>query len=95
MINQTVSIEHWDPSTVPIDDIVSLVILLGTEGVRDETTQLNGLTLLFDCKGFNIKMVRYLSPSVVYKAVNVFLVTSDNISINNILENLNMSFILF
>jgi hypothetical protein len=75
MINHNLNLENWDPSVVSVDDIVSCGILLAAEALRDDqTTQLNGVTALIDCKGINMKMVRHLTPPSVYKAMNVLLV---------------------
>jgi hypothetical protein len=58
------------------DDLLAMTIIAGHEINRDKETQLNGLIMIFDVEGFNMKVASHITPSVAYKAMNIFLVRS-------------------
>jgi hypothetical protein len=61
---------------VSLDDLLAMSMIAGQEINRDKETQLNGMIMIFDVEGFNMKVASYITPSFAYKTMNILLVRS-------------------
>jgi hypothetical protein len=61
---------------VSLDDLLAMTMIAGQEINRDKETQLNGMIMIFDVEGFNMKVASYITPSFAYKTMNILLVRS-------------------
>jgi hypothetical protein len=79
VINQKMLLENWDTSIVPFVEVVKLWLIFGMEMNRDKETQLNGMIILIDCKGYTMKMATHTSFSVMHMIMKIFLVSDGKV----------------
>jgi len=58
-----------------VDDLLICAVLIGFEALREKNTQLNGINILVDCKGFSFTQAKQLTPTVIQKHVDLIIVS--------------------
>jgi hypothetical protein len=67
-------LDSWNPDKHSLEEILLSLILIGFETMRKVETQLHGLVIVADIKGFSFKQARQVSPSLIRKYVDIILV---------------------
>ncbi|XP_004925625.1 clavesin-1 [Bombyx mori] len=62
---------RWDPSAVPIEDVVRCALFMDEIAVMQPKLQILGVTIIVDLDGLSIRHVRHLTPTVAYQIVSL------------------------
>lgn len=66
----------WDPSKMPIDDILRLTLIILELGAMEPISQVSGGIGIFDLSGLTLNHVRYLTPSIAQKIIALIVTSS-------------------
>jgi len=64
-------IDRWNPRQHSFDNILASLFLMLDEAVDSTDTQLNGLVVLVDFKGFGLSHARQVGPSRIQAIVTI------------------------
>nr|XP_006822514.1 PREDICTED: alpha-tocopherol transfer protein-like [Saccoglossus kowalevskii] len=62
----------WDPSEYPVQDLIKANLLTVEKLLEDEETQVNGIVLIGDLKGFRFSHAMHLGPLFAKQVTSIF-----------------------
>jgi len=71
-----VKVADWNPDEVPVDDYLLALMLMGWEMLGFKETQLNGIVILIDGRGFGVKHARQGTPGNIQKYADLIVKAS-------------------
>jgi len=63
----------WNPDEIPVDDMLLCLMILGWEMLALKETQLQGVVVILDAKGFGLKHAKTGTPANVQKYADLIL----------------------